>query len=135
MAALVLAACASHRAIEATAPPPAASFDRELVARGERLAALGNCASCHTATDSKPYAGGFPVRTPFGTVYGTNITPDVETGIGKWSLAAFERAMREGIDLEGRHLYPAFPYAQSMTDLPPWPDVRGDIRKLHEASR
>ncbi|MBW8832562.1 MAG: cytochrome c [Burkholderiales bacterium] len=110
MAALVLAACATHRAFEATAPPPAVSFDRELVARGDRLASLGNCASCHTAADGKPYAGGFPVHTPFGTVYGTNITPDVETGIGKWSLAAFERAMREGIDREGHHLYPAFPY-------------------------
>ena len=65
---------------------------------------------CHTAEGGKPYAGGFGVKTPFGTVYGTNITPDPDTGIGRWSLAAFTRAMREGIDREGRHLYPAFPY-------------------------
>ena len=48
--------------------------------------------------------------TPFGTIYSTNITPDVETGIGAWSYPAFERAMREGIHRDGRHLYPAFPY-------------------------
>jgi nicotinate dehydrogenase subunit B len=55
-------------------------------------------------------AGGRPLQTPFGTIYGTNITPDVETGIGAWSYPAFERAMREGVHRDGRHLYPAFPY-------------------------
>ena len=57
-----------------------------------------------------PYAGGVPLETPFGTIYGTNITPDPETGIGRWSEAAFVRAMREGVDRDGSHLYPAFPY-------------------------
>ena len=55
-------------------------------------------------------AGGRPLETPFGMIYSTNITPDVETGIGAWSYPAFERAMREGIHRDGRHLYPAFPY-------------------------
>jgi nicotinate dehydrogenase subunit B len=55
-------------------------------------------------------AGGRAIETPFGTIYGTNITPDVETGIGSWSYPAFERAMREGIHRDGRRLYPAFPY-------------------------
>ncbi|MDP1881918.1 MAG: c-type cytochrome, partial [Bradyrhizobium sp.] len=55
-------------------------------------------------------AGGRGIETPFGTIYATNITPDVETGIGAWSYPAFERAMREGIHRDGRHLYPAFPY-------------------------
>ncbi|MFX5530376.1 cytochrome c, partial [Acinetobacter baumannii] len=50
------------------------------------------------------------LETPFGTIYSTNITPDVDTGIGNWSYAAFERAMREGIHRDGRRLYPAFPY-------------------------
>ena len=54
-------------------------------------------------------AGGRALETPFGTIYSTNITPDVETGIGAWSYPAFERAMREGIHRDGRHLYPAFP--------------------------
>jgi len=110
LAAFLAAACATRGAIEPTAPPPPGAFEPQLVTRGAQLAALGNCVSCHTAAEGKPYAGGFPVRTPFGTVYGTNITPDVQTGIGRWSLAAFERAMREGVDREGRHLYPAFPY-------------------------
>src|SRR5262249_39074121 len=54
--------------------------------------------------------GGRGVETPFGTVFSTNITPDVETGIGNWPEAAFRRAMREGIARDGRHLFPAFPY-------------------------
>jgi mono/diheme cytochrome c family protein len=106
----VIAACASHAPLAIIEAPSPASFDRTLVARGEKLAALGNCASCHTAEGGKTYAGGFPLKTPFGTVYGTNITPDPETGIGRWSEPAFARALREGIDREGRHLYPAFPY-------------------------
>jgi len=57
-----------------------------------------------------PYAGGVPLETPFGTIYGTNITPHATTGIGRWSEADFVRAMREGVDRDGHHLYPAFPY-------------------------
>jgi mono/diheme cytochrome c family protein len=91
-------------------PPPISSFDPARVAKGAQLAAIGNCNVCHTAAGGKPYAGGRPLKTPFGTIYGTNITPDPETGIGRWSEAAFSRAMREGVDREGRHLYPAFPY-------------------------
>ncbi|OGA65790.1 MAG: hypothetical protein A3G81_00050 [Betaproteobacteria bacterium RIFCSPLOWO2_12_FULL_65_14] len=109
LAALVVAACAAQQALAPVEPPAAASFDRALVAKGAELAALGNCATCHTAPGGKPYAGGRALKTPFGTLYGTNITPD-ETGIGGWSEAAFRRAMREGLDREGRHLYPAFPY-------------------------
>ncbi len=58
----------------------------------------------------KNFAGGLPVPTPFGTVFSSNITPDPETGIGRWPEAAFRRAMRSGVDREGRHLYPTFPY-------------------------
>lgn len=78
--------------------------------RGRQLAALGNCVGCHTAPGGTPNAGGLAMETPFGIIHATNITPDVETGIGTWSLAAFQRAMREGIARDGRHLYPAFPY-------------------------
>jgi mono/diheme cytochrome c family protein len=88
----------------------AASFDAKLVQRGAHLASIGNCVSCHTAEGGKPLAGGLAMRTPFGTIYSTNITPDPETGIGRWSQAAFGRAMQEGVDRQGRHLYPAFPY-------------------------
>jgi len=88
----------------------AASFDNALVARGARLAALGNCAACHTADPARPFAGGLPMETPFGTVHSTNITPDARTGIGQWSEEAFIRAMRRGVSRDGHLLYPAFPY-------------------------
>ena len=78
--------------------------------RGRQLAALGNCVGCHTAAGGARNAGGLAMKTPFGTVYGTNLTPDVETGIGGWSQAAFQRAMREGISRDGHYLYPALPY-------------------------
>ncbi len=88
----------------------AGGFPEDLVQRGEQLAAVGNCAVCHTTDGGTPYAGGYSVETPFGVIYGTNITPDRETGIGTWSEAAFVRAMRDGVNREGQHLYPAFPY-------------------------
>ncbi|MET0429400.1 MAG: cytochrome c, partial [Microvirga sp.] len=91
-------------------PPPRSSFDPAQVALGGQLAAIGNCNVCHTAPDGAAFAGGLALPTPFGTIHSTNITPDPATGIGRWSEAAFTRAMREGVDREGRHLYPAFPY-------------------------
>jgi hypothetical protein len=98
------------RAEIAPAERPTQTFDAALVIRGATLARIGGCAACHTAPEGKPYAGGYPLKTPFGTIYGTNITPDPDTGIGRWPLQAFVRALREGVDREGRHLYPAFPY-------------------------
>jgi mono/diheme cytochrome c family protein len=111
-AALVAAAVALawHPEIDKISPPVASSFDRMLVARGEDLARLGNCAGCHTAEPSRPLAGGRALPTPFGKVVATNITPHPEDGIGAWSPEAFERAMRRGIARNGEHLYPAFPY-------------------------
>ena len=73
------------------------------------MAALGNCVGCHTVTDGAPNAGGRALDTPFGKIYSTNLTPDA-TGIGQWSLPAFQRAMREGVSRDGHFLYPAFPY-------------------------
>jgi mono/diheme cytochrome c family protein len=87
-----------------------AGFERALVANGARLAAIGNCATCHTSREGKPFAGGLALATPFGTIYSTNITPDPDTGIGRWSGADFLRAMHEGVDRAGHDLYPAFPY-------------------------
>ena len=79
------------------------------IERGRQLAALGNCVGCHTAADGIPNAGGRALDTLFGKIYSTNLTPDA-TGIGQWSLPAFQRAMREGISRDGQYLYPAFPY-------------------------
>lgn len=98
------------RAIAPIARPDASVYSAATIARGKELAALGACSVCHTAADGKLNAGGRPLETPFGIIYATNITPDVETGVGAWSYPAFERAMREGIHRDGRHLYPAFPY-------------------------
>ncbi|MES1149027.1 MAG: cytochrome c, partial [Bradyrhizobium guangdongense] len=92
------------------ARPDASVYSAATIARGQQLAALGDCAVCHTSASGILNAGGKPLPTPFGTIYSTNITPDAETGIGAWSYPAFERAMREGIHRNGRHLYPAFPY-------------------------
>ncbi|MBS1256073.1 MAG: Fructose dehydrogenase cytochrome subunit [Deltaproteobacteria bacterium] len=73
--------------------------------------ASGGC-SCHTDTknDGAFLAGGKPIKTPFGTFYGTNITPDPETGIGKWSDDDFIHAMTKGLSPEGNHYFPVFPY-------------------------
>ena len=87
--------------------PPARAED---AARGRYLAILGDCAGCHTHAHGPAYAGGFPFKADFGTVYSTNITPDRDTGIGKWTADQFYRALHEGIAADGRHLYPAFPY-------------------------
>ena len=104
------AAVLPWRAIAPIARPDASVYSAATIARGQQLAALGDCAVCHTSANGALNAGGRPLQTPFGTIYATNITPDVETGIGAWSYPAFERAMRDGIHRDGRHLYPAFPY-------------------------
>jgi len=97
-------------AIAPVAPTSAAVYTADIIERGRQLAALGDCVVCHTAPGGTPNAGGRAMDTPFGTVYTTNLTPDADTGIGRWSFSAFQRAMREGISRDGRHLYPAFPY-------------------------
>ncbi|MFC5608666.1 molybdopterin cofactor-binding domain-containing protein [Variovorax soli] len=86
------------------------AYSEATIERGRQLAALGDCAVCHTAPGGARNAGGLAMETPFGTVYTTNLTPDAETGLGRWSFSAFQRAMREGISRNGHALYPAFPY-------------------------
>jgi mono/diheme cytochrome c family protein len=103
-------AVAWRPAISAIEPPTPQSFDPVLVKRGRDLAAIGNCNDCHTVRGGKSFAGGLPVPTPFGTIFSSNITPDAETGIGRWPEAAFRRAMRSGVNRDGQHLYPTFPY-------------------------
>ncbi|MGY4436410.1 nicotinate dehydrogenase subunit B [Bradyrhizobium sp. F1.13.1] len=104
------AALLPGRAIAPITRPDASVYSAATIARGQQLAALGNCAECHTMIGGALNAGGRALETPFGTIYATNITPDVETGIGAWSYPAFERAMRDGLHRDGRQLYPAFPY-------------------------
>ncbi len=80
------------------------------VEQGAYLARAGNCAACHTARGGAVYAGGTAIATPFGTVYSSNLTPDVATGLGNWSPADFWHAMHQGRSRDGHWLYPAFPY-------------------------
>jgi mono/diheme cytochrome c family protein len=115
VAACVVIALAAFAWIWRPAIAPLASngkpaFDRKTIDRGAELALIGNCSDCHTTEGGASYAGGRKLPTPFGTIYASNLTPDPETGIGKWPEEAFRRAMHEGVDRQGRQLYPAFPY-------------------------
>ena len=98
----------------------AQAVDADAVKRGRYVFDAGGCDSCHTDHDNKgaALAGGPAIKTAFGTFYGPNITPDKEHGIGSWSDADFARALRDGIDDDGAHLFPLFPYTSftNMTD-------------------
>jgi mono/diheme cytochrome c family protein len=93
-----------------SAAPVAVPATPERIARGAYLAQAGNCAACHTSRGGTPYAGGTPIPTPFGTVFGGNLTPDPEHGLGGWTADEFWRALHHGRSRDGRLLYPAFPY-------------------------
>jgi nicotinate dehydrogenase subunit B len=90
--------------------PDPAVFSGATIERGRLAAAAGACNTCHVGADGAAFAGGRAFETPFGTIHATNISPDPENGIGNWSYPAFERAMRQGIARDGRHLYPVHPY-------------------------
>jgi mono/diheme cytochrome c family protein len=88
----------------------AAPASQEVVQSGAYLARAGDCSACHTSPEGEPFAGGLPMNTPIGVIYSTNITPDLESGIGRYSSDDFVRVMREGVAKDGHHLYPAMPY-------------------------
>lgn len=109
----------SYRALQAEGPEPPAAISgvphdfpdaaAGLVKRGEYLTRAADCEACHTTAGGAPFAGGRPFKLPFGTIYATNLTPDLETGIGGWSDAQFLRAVRNGVGTHG-NLYPAMSY-------------------------
>ena len=118
--AAVLVAAAAAGFWYLTAPEHYAAVDLPAheadLANGERLFWVGGCGSCHAAPDAKGddkimLAGGLVLETPFGDFAVPNISPDPATGIGGWSTAEFVQAMRLGVAPDGRHYYPAFPYA------------------------
>jgi cytochrome c553 len=80
------------------------------ITRGSYLARIGNCALCHTARGGEPFAGGRDIKTPFGTVFSSNISPDKHFGIGSWTADDFWQALHHGKSRDGRLLNPAFPY-------------------------
>jgi mono/diheme cytochrome c family protein len=95
----------------APADPARAPLDAaQRIEQGRYLARIGNCMGCHTTAGGAPYAGGRELVTSFGSLYGPNLTPDIDTGLGGWSKEDFWRALHNGKGKDGRLLYPAFPY-------------------------
>ena len=103
LAAVILASLGFLAPVAAEAPA---------AVRGGYLAGAAGCEQCHTdaRNGGRPYAGGRALETPYGTVFTPNITPDRETGIGRWQMADFEQALRWGIAPDGSHYLPAFPF-------------------------
>lgn len=96
--------------LHAGAQPQPARIDATTIARGAYLARLGDCAACHSVAGKPPFAGGLRMATPIGAIYTSNITPDRRYGIGNYTLADFDRALRFGV-ANGHTLYPAMPYS------------------------
>jgi mono/diheme cytochrome c family protein len=105
LAAIVLAACGGPHGDG----QPLKSSPQQ-IARGKYLVVAADCAACHTAPGGAPMAGGAPLESPFGMLYGSNITPHPEHGIGRWNADDFYKAMHDGTSPGGRQLYPAMPY-------------------------
>nr|WP_080290430.1 c-type cytochrome [Pseudomonas syringae] len=105
---MVFAALGLSLSVHAAAA--AAEVDPALLAKGAYLARAGDCVACHTSKDGKEFAGGLPMETPIGMIYSSNITPDMDTGIGHYSFEDFDKAVRQGVAKEGYTLYPAMPY-------------------------
>jgi len=113
--AVVLLALWPTRTREIAVQPP---LEPGLVERGRYIALAADCGACHTANRAAPFAGGLALASPLGVIYSTNITPDPETGIGRYTLNDFDRAVRHGIGSGNVTLYPAMPYPSyaHMTD-------------------
>jgi mono/diheme cytochrome c family protein len=101
----------------------AEAVDADVRAKGEYVFNVAGCQACHTDTEHKgaALAGGHALQTPFGIFYPPNITPDMQSGLGRWQEADFIRALSEGISPEGKYYYPVFPYPSytrmSRTDM------------------
>ena len=104
--------------------------DARLLERGRSLAIAADCLACHTqAGGGKPYAGGYPINSPLGVIYASNITPSKTAGIGDYSEADFARALREGVRKDGARLYPAMPYTSYIDHRR---GHEGAVRLFHE---
>ena len=88
---------------------PAVAQQR-VIERGKYLSRAGDCVSCHTAKGGARLAGGRRIDTPFGYMLSPNITPDRDTGIGRWSRGDFYRALHDGVNKNGKDMYPTMPY-------------------------
>ena len=114
---MIAALAAAMLGLVLAIPVPLASLPTDAasagdVTRGEYLTRIGDCAACHTAIGGEPFAGGLAIETPFGVIWSPNITPDPDTGIGRWNDGEFVRALQYGIRNDGKRLYPAMPYPE-----------------------
>jgi len=91
---------------------PAYAADTEQIAQGKYLVQAGDCIACHTEPGGKEMAGGRAMPTPFGTLFSSNITPDPETGIGKWTADNFYTMLHTGRSPDGGLIYPAMPFPE-----------------------
>lgn len=105
---LILLLALTHTGALAQGRPP--QDESSFVARGEYLARIGDCVACHTAPGGVLFAGGRAMSTPFGTLYASNITPDLQTGVGDWTTDQFYAAMHTGRFPDGGLLYPVMPF-------------------------
>lgn len=97
--------------VNSVAAPLRRDATSTLIARGEYLARAGDCIACHTVPGAREFSGSRPMPTPFGNLYSSNITPDDQYGIGRWTAEDFFRMMRTGRAKDGTLLYPAMPIA------------------------
>ena len=112
LCALIIGGLALHAgSVYPQAQKQGAESAKSKIARGEYLARLGDCIACHTIPGQPMFSGNRPMPTPFGTLYSPNITPDRETGIGRWTGDEFYRMMHTGRSRDGALLYPAMPFA------------------------
>jgi mono/diheme cytochrome c family protein len=106
---------------QSTGPDQTGSPDQAtLIEQGRYLAVAGDCMACYTKPeDGKPFAGGYGIASPLGTIFSTNITPSKTAGIGNYTEAQFARALQQGVRADGGQLYPAMPYTSyaGMTDV------------------
>ena len=100
----------SQRSITSSSASNLNLDDENLIKQGAYVSRTGDCVACHTVPGGKEYAGGLAMQTPLGAIYSTNITPDVDTGIGSYTLDEFKTAVQHGVRKDGAALYPAMPY-------------------------
>ncbi|MCU1718220.1 cytochrome c [Pseudomonas sp. 5P_3.1_Bac2] len=96
--------------LAALLPLSAMAADQALLERGQYLARAADCVACHSVEGGAEYAGGLPLQSPFGLIYGSNITPSKAHGIGNYSAEQFYQAVTQGKRADGSNLYPAMPY-------------------------
>src|SRR5215218_2269668 len=99
--------------IPATVPASALPARAPDLANGRTMFYAGGCTSCHATPgqdDRTRLGGGLGLKSPFGTFYAPNISPDPDDGIGRWSDAQFATALLKGVSPAGEHYYPSFPY-------------------------